>query len=60
MKELRVRTASAEIRIAFAFDPVRQAVLLVAGGKRGINQKRFYRQLIAKADALFAAHLRKR
>jgi hypothetical protein len=60
MKELRVRTTSAEIRVAFAFDPIRQAVLLVAGDKRGVNQKRFYRQLIAKADALYTAHLRKR
>jgi hypothetical protein len=58
MKELRVRTAAAQIRPAFAFDPDRQAVLLVAGDKRGVNQKRFYRRLIAEADALYAAHLR--
>jgi len=57
MKELRVRTTAAQIRIAFAFDPDRQAVLLVAGDKRGVNQKRFYRRLIAKADTLYAAHL---
>ncbi len=60
MKELRARTASAEIRIAFAFDPDRQAILLVAGDKRGVNQKRFYRQLISRADELYAAHLRKK
>ncbi len=60
MKELRVRTASAELRIAFAFDPRRRAILLVAGDKRGVNEKRFYRQLIARADTLYAAHLRTR
>jgi hypothetical protein len=60
MKELRVRTASAQIRIAFAFDPDRQAILLVAGDKSGVSQNRFYRQLIAKADELYAAHLKKR
>lgn len=60
MKELRVRTSSAEIRIAFAFDPDRQAVLLIAGDKRGVNEKRFYRQLIAKADDLYARHLQMR
>jgi hypothetical protein len=60
MKELRVRTADAQIRIAFAFDPDRQAILLVAGDKRGVNEKRFYRQLIAKAEALYEAHLKKR
>lgn len=60
MKELRVRTASAQVRIAFAFDPGRQAVLLVAGDKRGVNERGFYRRLIAQADRLYAAHLRKR
>jgi hypothetical protein len=60
MKELCVRTAAAEIRIAFAFDPQRQAILLVAGDKRGVSGKRFYKQLIGKADDLYAAHLRKR
>jgi len=60
MKELRAKTSSAEIRIAFAFDPRRQAVILIAGDKRGVNQKRFYKQLIAKADALFTEYLRSR
>jgi hypothetical protein len=60
MKELRVRTAAAQIRIAFAFDPDRQAVLLVAGDKRGISERRFYRRLIARAEALYAAHLRRK
>jgi hypothetical protein len=60
MKELRARTSRAEIRIAFAFDPNRQAVVLVAGDKRGVNEKRFYKQLIAKADALYARYLQSR
>ena len=33
------------------------AILLVAGNKSGVSQKRFYKQLIAKADELFDAHL---
>ena len=60
MKELRVGARGAAIRIAFAFDPDRQAVLLVAGDKRGANEKRFYRQLITKADALYAQYLKSR
>jgi hypothetical protein len=60
MKELRVRTAAAEIRIAFVFDPERQAVLLVAGNKKGVNERRFYRRLIAKAEELYDRHLRSR
>ncbi len=39
MKELRFNTTDSVWRIAFAFDPKRQAVLLVAGDKSGINQK---------------------
>jgi hypothetical protein len=57
MKELRASTADKVIRLAFAFDPARTAILLVAGDKSGIGQKRFYKQLIAKADKLFDSHL---
>jgi hypothetical protein len=46
MKELR-----------FAFDPKRKAVLLIAGDKSGGGEKRFYRQLIAKADQRFDEQL---
>jgi hypothetical protein len=30
---------------------------LVAGSKSGVSEKRFYRQIIAKADERFDAHL---
>ena len=42
---------------AFAFDPERQAILLVAGDKAGVAQKRFYKTLIATADKRFDGHL---
>ncbi len=57
MKELRFAALDCAWRVAFAFDPERKAVLLVAGDKSGGSQRRFYRQLIAKADARFSAHL---
>jgi hypothetical protein len=57
MKELRFEASDGAWRAAFAFDPQRQAVLLVAGDKSGRSRKRFYKQLIAKADERFAAHL---
>ena len=57
MKELRADTADKVLRVAFAFDPRRIGILLAAGDKSGVNHKRFYKQLIAKADALFDAHL---
>lgn len=46
------------IRVAFAFDPLQKAMLLVAGDKDGVSEKRFYRQLITRADDLYDAHLR--
>jgi hypothetical protein len=57
MKELRFSAADGEWRVAFAFDPKRTAILLVAGDKSGASEKRFYRELIRKADDRFAAHL---
>ncbi|HEX2795203.1 type II toxin-antitoxin system RelE/ParE family toxin [Rhizobium oryzihabitans] len=57
MKELRFEAADGEWRAAFAFDPERRAVVLVAGDKSGGSQKRFYKQLIAKADFRFSDHV---
>ena len=57
MKELRFDAADGAWRVAFAFDPKRRAILLVAGDKSGGSQKRFYRELIRKADQRFDAHL---
>lgn len=57
MKELRFDAADGVWRVAFAFDPKRKAILLVAGGKSGGGEKKFYRELIRKADERFNAHL---
>lgn len=57
MKELRFKAADGVWRVAFAFDPEQKAILLVAGGKSGGSQKRFYRQLIRVADERCDRHL---
>jgi hypothetical protein len=57
MKELRFSAAGGEWRVALAFDPRRRAILLLAGDKSGVGERRFYRELIRKADARFDAHL---
>lgn len=59
MKELRFDAADGVWRVAFAFDPKRCAILLVAGDKSGTGEKRFYKQLIAKADERFKEHLKR-
>lgn len=57
MKELRFNAADGAWRVAFAFDPARQAILLTAGDKSGVSQARFYKQLLARADDRFDEHL---
>lgn len=61
MKELRFTAHDGrEVwRAAFAFDPARNAVVLVAGDKQGSSERLFYKRLIKVADARFDSHLRK-
>lgn len=57
MKELRFTADRGVWRVAYAFDPRRKAILLVADDKAGKDQKRFYKDLIAVADRRFDEHL---
>ena len=57
MKELRCQADDGVWRVAYAFDPRRRAILLVAGNKSGGSERRFYRWLIATADKRFDEHL---
>ena len=57
MKELRFSAAGGEWRVAFAFDTRRKGILLIAGDKSGGSERRFYRELLRKADNRFDAHL---
>lgn len=57
MKELRPGSSGrSELRVLFAFDPDRRAIMLVAGDKAG-NWQKWYRTNIPLADDLFAEHL---
>jgi hypothetical protein len=56
MKELRPGSSGrSEVRILFAFDPARRAIMLVAGDKQGV-WKDWYRRNIPLADHLFDQH----
>lgn len=57
MKELRFDWDRGVWRVAFAFDPKRLAILLAGGDKGGVDQKRFYKRLIATADHRFDEYL---
>ena len=55
MKELRTQCRGQPLRTLFAFDPRRNAILLVGGCKSG--SKRFYQTLVPVADRLYDGHL---
>jgi hypothetical protein len=57
MKELRFSWNGQIWRVAFAFDPQRQAILLVGGDKGGADQRRFYKRLLKVADERYYDHL---
>ncbi len=55
MRELRIQAEGKPLRILFAFDPRRVAILLLGGNKKG--RDRWYEINLAKADKLFSQHL---
>ena len=59
MKEIRFAAADGVWRVAFAFDPARDAIILVAGDKSGTSSARFYQRLVSRADRRYDAHLKR-
>lgn len=57
LRELRVQSGGDAIRVLYAFDPKRSAVLLNGGIKTG-NEQRFYKRAIAEAEKLYDEHLK--
>lgn len=55
MKELRTQHRGRPLRTLFAFDPRRNAILLIGGDKTGDD--RFYDRMIPLADRLYDKHL---
>jgi len=55
MRELRVQSGGKPLRVFYAFDPRRSAILLIGGDKTG--DKRFYARMIPVADRLYDEHL---
>lgn len=55
MRELRVQSSGRPLRIFYAFDPRRMAILLIGGDKTGDN--RFYVRYVPIADSLYDDHL---
>lgn len=55
MRELRIQSEGKPLRIFYAFDPRRSAILLIGGDKTGDD--RFYERMIPIADEHYDVHL---
>ena len=55
MRELRVQSGGRPLRVFYAFDPRRTAVLLIGGDKTGND--RFYEEYIPIADRLYDTYV---
>lgn len=56
LRELRIQSGGRPLRVFYAFDPLRQAVLLLGGDKTGDN--RFYARNIPRVEAIWEQYLR--
>ncbi len=56
MRELRIQSQGNPIRVFYAFDPRRSAILLIGGDKTGND--RFYDTYVSIADQLYDQHLK--
>jgi len=55
MRELRIQSAVRPVRVFYAFDPRRSAILLIGGDKTG--DRRFYEKVVPIADELYDQHI---
>lgn len=56
LRELRIQHEGRPFRVFYAFDPKRQAVLLIGDDKTG--KDRFYEQMLPTAEKLWREYLR--
>jgi hypothetical protein len=56
MKELRGKCKERQLRVLYAFDPRRMAILLIGGDKTG--DPNWYEKNVPRADDLFGQHLK--
>jgi len=57
LRELRVQSHGHAFRVFYAFDPRRDAIVLIGGDKTGISNDRFYRQYVPKAERILREYL---
>lgn len=55
LRELRCQSGGRPLRVFYAFDPLRQAVLLIGGDKTG--DSRFYEVMVPRATTIWRQYL---
>jgi len=55
LRELRPKQGRSPLRVLYAYDPERQAILILGGDKSG--DERWYERMTPRADDLFDAYL---
>lgn len=57
LKELRVQSKLSVFRLFYIFDPIRQAIVLCGGDKKGKNEKRFYKEMMSLSEQTYDEYL---
>lgn len=57
LRELRIQSHGHALRAFYAFDPHRDAIVLIGGDKTGVSGERFYRELVPKAERILRDYL---
>jgi hypothetical protein len=57
IRELRIQSKGRPLRVFYAFDPRRNAVLLLGGDKTGLTDQRFYGEYVPKAERIWEDYL---
>ncbi len=55
LRELRIQSSGRPLRVVYAFDPLRQALLILGGDKTGDD--RFYERIIPQAERIWERYL---
>ena len=57
LRELRIKSSGHALRVFYAFDPRRSAVLIVGGDKTGQNSDAFYRSMVVTTERIWHEYL---
>ncbi len=55
LRELRIQSQGRPLRVVYAFDPLRQAILILGGDKTGDD--RFYERIIPRSERIWERYL---